>query len=241
VWNPRHPWYHGDPLFFGFGLRTRRLIAFSASCGNHDAEAGLDSHRSDGLRRFDAVSVRDDNSKKMVDQALGRPTDLTLDPCLQFPPTLEPADEPDRYAVIYGHSFPSWLAPEIRRWAHSRRCSLVSVGYRNDWADRQEIAVGPTGFARLIARAEAVVTNFFHGCVFALLTGRPFACIASPYRANKVRGLTDLLGASRHLIGERTPSRIVDAMLDEPQSPAIGERIGELRRRSNRYLDHAFA
>jgi hypothetical protein len=36
-----------------------------------------------------------------------------------------------------------------------------------------------------MARAEAVATNFFHGCVFALLNDTPFVCETSAYRRNR--------------------------------------------------------
>ena len=42
-----------------------------------------------------------------------------------------------------------------------------------------------------MAAAESVATNFFHGCIFALLNNKPFACVGSAYRSNKLRGLTD--------------------------------------------------
>ena len=37
VWNFRHPWYNGKPLFFGEGLKTDRLLSYAARFGNHPA------------------------------------------------------------------------------------------------------------------------------------------------------------------------------------------------------------
>jgi hypothetical protein len=87
-----------------------------------------------------------------------------------------------------------------------------------------------------MAGAQAVLTNFFHGCVFALLNETPFACAPSPYRMNKVRDLTELLGAERHLLvpGARIE---LDAILDVPLDAAIGGKIEAMRDQSNAYLD----
>lgn len=85
-----------------------------------------------------------------------------------------------------------------------------------------------------MAGAAAVLTNFFHGCVFALLNDKPFASAPSAYRFNKVRDLADALGAHAHLV---QPGAGFDAVLDAPLDPAIGARIAALRADSHAYLD----
>src|SRR3569623_2132122 len=41
VWNFRHPWYGSEPIFFGDGLKTDRLVSYGASFGNHSAWDGI--------------------------------------------------------------------------------------------------------------------------------------------------------------------------------------------------------
>ncbi|WP_129792255.1 polysaccharide pyruvyl transferase family protein [Sphingosinicella sp. CPCC 101087] len=239
VWNLHHPWYGGRSIFYGDGLRSRRLASYAASFGNHDAADGLGRWWADRLRRFESISVRDENSRHMVRSALGHEPAVVLDPCLQFPPAIPdggPVGPP--FVAVYGHSFPAWFAAAVRRWARSRGYRLLSIGYRNDWADDQRIDAAPGDFARLIAQATAVATNFFHGCVFALLTGRPFACASSRYRENKVRDLAHALGLEARLTTERTGSAWFDRILAEPPGLSIRDRIAGLRRQSDRYLDH---
>jgi hypothetical protein len=117
---------------------------------------------------------------------------------------------------------------------------LVSIGYRNDWADEQRIDAGPLDFARLIAGAAAVATNFFHGCVFALLNGRPFACATQPYRSNKVRDLMDAVG-DRGRLFEAADGDDIGASLSRPVSEGVAQRISELRGGSEQFLFHALA
>ncbi|HWW66302.1 MAG TPA: polysaccharide pyruvyl transferase family protein [Sphingomonadaceae bacterium] len=238
VWNLRHPWYGGQALFYGAGLDARRLVSYAASFGNHDAADGLEPRWVEALRGFAALSVRDENSRALIRSVLGQEPTLVLDPCLQFPPAVPPQEGADEspYVAVYGHSFPSWFKEAVRRWAASERLRLVSIGYRNDWADEQRIAAGPEEFARLMAGARAVATNFFHGCVFALLNGKPFACVASAYRSNKLRDLTGALGASRHLVEEEAGAPAYARLLGEPLDPGIFRRIAALRRQSDAYL-----
>lgn len=245
VWNLHHPWYRGYPVFYGAGLGADRLVAYAASFGNHDAATGLDPQRAERLRAFSAISVRDANSRAMIRNALGADPALVLDPCLQFPPAAPAAaDEPEAdgdYMAVYGHSFPDWFGRRLREWATSRGLRLVSIGYRVDWAHEHRIGAGPTEFARLIAGAAAVATNFFHGCVFALLNAKPFACVASAYRSNKVGDLMASFGLEARLVGEDAEAPAYARLLDAPLDAAVADRLLAMRRRSNAYLDHALA
>ena len=239
VWNLRHPWYAGCRLFFGEGLRAPRAVSYAASFGNYDAADGLAPDWAERLRGFSDLSVRDENSRELVWRAVGRDPALVLDPCLQFDlaAASDADDEGSDYAVVYGHSFPANFAREARAWASSRGVRLVSVGYHNAWADEQRVDAGPEAFARMIANARAVATNFFHGCVFALANRKPFVCAASAYRSNKVQALMAMMGAQPRLVGEGTEPEALRALMDRPLDAAIADRIRLLRQRSHSYLD----
>ena len=241
VWNLRHPWYGGKPIFYGAGLKTPRLLSYAASFGNQDAADGLDPWWAGHLNAFDSISVRDDNSRRMVQAATGEEPVLVLDPCLQFPPVAraEAAEEP--YAVVYGHGFPEWLSTAVSTWSKQQGVRLVSIGYSNAWADEQRLSLGPEEFAATIAGAAAVVTNFFHGCVFSLLNGKPFVTTTSDYRLNKIRDLAAKLGAEDRLVTDATSPNVLAQLLETPVQPHVHARIGELRQHSDAFLDAALA
>jgi hypothetical protein len=243
VWNLSHPWYGGCGLFFGDGVRAGRLVSYAASFGSHAKLEGLVPWWAERLRRFEAISVRDETSRGLVRAMLGAAPELVLDPCLQFELPLEPValDDERPFVAVYGHSFSDGFGREVRRWARSRGYRLVSVGYRNEWADEQQIAAGPHEFARLLARAEAVATNFFHGCVFALRHATPFTCELSPYRSTKIRDLLTMVGGTRHLVSEETPAAAYDDCLGTPVEPDVLGRIGAFRRSADAYLNAALA
>ena len=240
VWNLRHPWYGGCSTFYGAGVRAP-LIAYAASFGNQDAADGLTDYWARQLDNFASMSVRDENSRIIVRSALGREPELVLDPCLLFPPPPPTQSIEGDYLALYGHNFPDWFAASIRRWANERRLPIRSIGYRNDWADEQCLAAGPEEFAALMAGAQGVVTNFFHGCVFALLTRRPFVTAPSAYRFNKVRDLMHGLGAQRHMLTEAADDRLYAQLLDKPPEDPVQQRIEGLRQRSTAFLRHALA
>lgn len=242
VWNLFHPWYGNCPLFYGEGLRTQHLVSYAASFGNYPASMGLNEHWSEQLRSFDAVSVRDENSYYLVKNATGQEPEMVLDPCLQFP-----VEElcgnidhlPGRYVAVYGHNFSQGYIRAVRQWALYRNLPLISIGYHNDWADQQWLTAGPHEFAAFMSRAEAVATNFFHGCVFALRFQKPFVCASTPYRNHKLYGLMQKVGGEEHLVNEATPAVVYHAKLNGPLDDHIIHRMECLRQASDSYLDRA--
>ena len=245
VWNLAHPWYGHCPLFFGEGLRARRLVAYAASFGAHAAGQGLPQPWAGMLRRFHSVSVRDANSCALLLQALGHAPALVLDPCLLHAPDAaddgahRARDGAPRHVAVYGHNFSPWFSARLREAARQRGLKLVSIGYRNDWADTQWLTAGPEDFARFMAGADAVATNFFHGCVFALRHRRPLLCEHSPYRAIKINDLLGTLGAREHLAEPGTPAALFDAALSTPPAAAVAARIAAMRAASADHLRRA--
>lgn len=236
VWNPSHPWYGDAGLFWGQGLGAVPLIAHAVSSGGHAAP--LAPERAEAIRRFRHVAVRDRTTRAHVLAATGQEPALVLDPCLQFPPRGVGPLARKPYALVYGHEFPGWAGPATRDWAVRAGLDLLSIGYRNDFADEQWLEAGPVEVASAVAGAAAVVTTMFHGCVFALNAGVPFAAIPSPYRGTKVLDLLDLLEAEAHLV--QSPDRIA-AALDHAPETAIARRIGDLRSHSRTVLAGALA
>ncbi len=239
VWNLFHPWYGKCPLFYGDGIRAERIVSYAASFGNYPSSTGLGKEWSDKLYNFDAISVRDENSQTLIRNAMGFEPDTVLDPTLQFPIELEDQiylhlQKP--YLAVYGHNFSSTFITEVRKWAKQKNHSIISIGYRNDWADEQWIDADPLDFSHFIKQAVAVATNFFHGCAFSLRHGKPFACESSHYRNFKVQGLMKKLGGEKHLIAENTPPNILKECLSEPLQPQIIENIDRYRNHSDNYL-----
>jgi hypothetical protein len=242
VWNFRHPWYGSKPIFFGDGLKTDRLVSYGASFGNHSAWDGIHPAWARKLSRFSAISVRDENSWHIVRGGTDREPELVLDPCLLFPEAAaaEPASS-EPYALVYGHGFPPWLKALTRRWSERSGVRLVSVGYSNDFVHEERITDGPLEFTRLMAGATAVITNFFHGCVFALLNGKPWATAPSDYRAIKIPDLAATLGTEHRVIDDGIDEATLSELLRQPVEPRVQSRIAELRERSKTYLDAALA
>jgi Polysaccharide pyruvyl transferase len=240
VWNFRHPWYGSKPIFWGDGVKAQRLVSYAASFGNHSAWDGIHPAWARRLGRFSSISVRDQNSWHLVRGGTHRDPELVLDPCLLFPePAQQKAKAGPPYALVYGYDFPAWLKRLARRWSYAAGVRLVSVGYSNDFAHEQRIDDGPVEFAELVSGASAVITNFFHGCVFSLLHGKPWATAPSDYRSIKIPDLATTVGAEHRLLDCETDDGRFAELMETPMQPAVELRMSELRARSEAYLDAA--
>jgi hypothetical protein len=238
VWSPKHAWYGACPIFYGEGVRAEYLAAYATSFGGHSASEGLDAVRAERLRSFDAISVRDKNSQAIVREAIGRDVPIVLDPCLQFPIHAAPARHSPRepYVAVYGYRFSEPFARAVQQWARAHRLPIISIGYRNGWADQNWLTAGPDDFAHFMAGARAVATNFFHGCVFALRHAIPFVCEMLTNRSIKVQNLTTSVGAERHLMTRQSSMAAYDERLSQPLDAVISRRLDELRVASTAYL-----
>ena len=168
--------------------------------------------------------------------------EIVLDPCLLHPaPARVKPRDGTPYALVYGHGFPAWLQRLARQWSQRTGIRLVSVGYSNDFANEQRIAAGPIEFARLMSGATAVITNFFHGCVFALLNGKPWVTAPSDYRSIKIPDLIATIGAEDRLVDEQMDDRAFADLISTPIDAQVEARISDLRARSEAYLDAALA
>jgi len=242
VWNFFHPWYCKQPIFFGTGLNAKRVIAYSASFGNYPSNYDMEWKWAEQLRNFDMISVRDRNSQELVERATGATPELVLDPCLQFPIVPADGEHPilnKKYIAAYGHSFSPSFIRDITQQAKTLGLPMISIGYRNDWADEQWITADPIQFRLFMSRAAAVVTNFFHGSIFALHYQKPFACEAMPYRLNKIMGLLSKIQGEQHLVSESTTSQVFTQLLTQPPDQNIYRRIEQFRKVSDAYLTKA--
>src|SRR5690606_24099951 len=123
------------------------------------------------------VSVRDDNACHLVEQVTGTRPVKVLDPTLLVDwEQDEQAVGLDRYLLVYLHRLDRFRQQEIAAFARRRGLRVVVACYYAPWADLN-LPVGPFEFLDLARRADCVVTDRFHGILFSVVYGRPFAAL----------------------------------------------------------------
>lgn len=142
-----------------------------------------------GLQSFEALSVRESSGRDILRGLFRRDAAVALDPTMLLDPAdwlqlaameEEPAPVFSLGYILDTSAFKCRVAEDLSaRLAVG--CRMLSIA-----PDRQERGVfvyrSVPDWLRSFASASYVVTDSFHGCVFAILFNKPFLAIANPDR-----------------------------------------------------------
>lgn len=236
---------------FGKGSRSKRLISYAASFGSTTLEGlqkyGVEGEIRDALTHFDAISVRDANSMRVVSSLLGRSPRLNLDPVLVGnlesvewdPPVVE-----SPYVAVYGYAgrFSEQEGAEINRFAHARGLKTVGVYGAQAFCDKN-IVCSPTQILPTLKNARCIVTDTFHGAIFSVILKRDVAIVARGGNASssmatnseKLLDLVNRLGIANRLVtGDAT---LESLFMDPMDFSAVEDLRSEQRDLSLAYLN----
>ena len=193
-----------DPMYFADCFPgTVVKASYAASIGKSalsdaDCKAMLSL-----VSRLNRISVREPEAADLIEKLTGNRPEVVVDPTILagkdlFAPIVRPLR--DRPYVLYYQlarkdSRALSLAEKIARYKNLDLVGLCGnrapqIGKRHDVI----CDAGPEEFVSLIAGADYVVTDSFHGTVFSLLFHRPFASIPKATRGGRITNLLDIVG-----------------------------------------------
>jgi len=204
VWDFQTPQFGNDPTYFGAhaSQQNTRFISYAASCGPANPEQNLPDWVSHGLRRFAAVSVRDESTQRLACHARGSTPELVVDPTWlnDDPPPAQSIVPSKPYVLIYGNGRDPARGTELREFCHQRDWLIVGAASGWKYADITLNSFDPFQWVELFQRAQAVVTATLHGLLYAIKARRPFLMVALPAAANKSRTVLERGGALDRLV-----------------------------------------
>jgi len=246
-------------LFDFLGKSDKRpRIAYAASFGTDDLTeypGSLIKVTKPLARRLDSVSVREGSGVEMARKMWGINATHVLDPTLLLPARQYRSLLQDRAEGVTEGALVSYildpnrytrrLAARLESELGISQTSLLPEAPRTRRAYRR----GPERYARpsveqwlaSIASASFVLTDSFHGTVFALMFNRPFLTVVNTERgAARFESVLALVGLTSRLISrcnEVDPALIAGSI----DWSSVNERIEQARRHSMRFLDAALA
>lgn len=223
----------------GQGNNCDAVISYAGSFG-HTTLSDLKKYRvSDDVREcfgcFDAVSVRDENSRAILDALGVRGVRTHLDPVLVSGVEQldwKPVSVSGRYALVYGYGnrFTEAEGEAVRAVARRRGVELLAVYGHQSFCD-ENIDCGPDEILSYFQGAEFVVTDTFHGTIFSVITHTPFAVIKREQNTNKLTDLLERLLLEDRIVAvpEDLPRVLGEAMtFDVPDAVRLTERENSL-------------
>lgn len=192
VWNPEIT-IGLDPIYTGNFTRSKtcKLIAYAASLGGDKLDevsmVNLGRSISD---EFDAVSLREQTAINSLSAYTDKSLVSVPDPSFLPDATLwydtinngvKNSHLPEHYIVLYRTEYNNGMDNYASELAKNKGLPIIDI-HRKKY--------GPLEFLDAIAHADYVVTNSFHGTVFAIIYERKFIVFS---HSNKNARLADLL------------------------------------------------
>ncbi len=238
VWHFTSPLCGYDATYFGANLRAERLVAYAVSCGPDSATADCPADLPDLVKRFDHISVRDENTRQFVRDTAQREATLVVDPTFLYDFAQEAVPPPEKdYVAVYAQGLSDDEVSAVRALAHKTGKTLISIGYRNVWCDVNRFVLSPFRWLGYIKHADLVVTSMYHGTLLAAKMERSFCTIVTPYRANKLTDFLQRASLSDRMVGE--PADIQRVCATPPDWRACRERLRPVIERSREFLGQA--
>lgn len=172
---------------FGKNHRADRLITYAASFGNTTLEKLKKYKKTDEvgmlLKKFNVISVRDENSGSIVEQLAGKKPVYHLDPVLIYDymnccDKIPPMETTEKYLILYAYAgrISNDEADWIAEYAKKKNLKVYAIGGIHKCADRF-IDCSPFEVLAYFGNAEEVITDTFHGSIFSVITHRPFTTL----------------------------------------------------------------
>lgn len=233
---------------FGAGNRAGKLVTYAASFGNTTLKKlkkyNVDRKVSGWLKKFDNISVRDENSGKIIEKLTGRTPIYNLDPVLAYDYMNKckkiPAEKKKgKYMILYGYAgrFSSEECRFIRRYADKKGLKIICIGGIQSCCD-EFIDCSPFEVLAYFRDAECVVTDTFHGTIMSVINHRKFVSVVRTKGYGNSEKLTDLL-KRLHLterIVEDVKIQLYDVMEKKFSYDATDEIITAERTKASDYL-----
>lgn len=203
-------WFGFSPQLFGEGLNAGKIISYAGSFGATTVQVlevlGIKNRVAQMLStNFSAISVRDQNSVKVVEALTGQKPELNVDPVIlndwekYIPNSHVPLKN---YMIVY--TYPGRITNKqeitaIRQYAKNKGLLLVSIGHYFPWVDKT-IIPHPFEVLAYFRDANYIVTDTFHGSIFSIKNEKTFCTIVRNMNSNKLTFLLEQFGLSDRIV-----------------------------------------
>ncbi len=237
IWNYMHN-DNLDVFFLDFAKKfSAKRISYSASIS---AASIPDRYKEEYRRLIDNIqylSVRELHGAQLIKDLTGRQAEVVLDPTLLINSSewlkniaVTPLSK-ERYIFVYTLSGSKYITALCEYIAKQLNCKIVNakINFRKD--KNEDIVglfnVGPNEWVGLIAGAEYIVTDSFHGTAFSINFNKPFTTLVNPVSNmnSRVMSILEITGLKDRIIYDDGEKRLPSSLsIDyEPVNKVIEE------------------
>lgn len=176
---------------------VKKLISYAPSSGIFSGNDYISQQVATGLKKYDAISVRDNTTRMLVKKTIGEDAPVVLDPALLWDFSSDKNVKKtylNKYIAVYGANWSLRFIDNVKKYAKERELKLISIGFINEWCDisfrRNELR--SLEWIGMIASAECIVTSTFHGLMMGLNYRKPIKFCQIDYVKNRSQTLLEM-------------------------------------------------
>lgn len=235
IFKVSHPFF--DELFYGVGIKTP-IITYAPSAGQTPDGFKLPDHIKYAIKEYRALSVRDRHTFDLIKQNTGIDADIVLDPTFLYDFSSITDESKDmKYILVYSFDSLDEYSENIVSYAKEHSMNIICAGRHCDWANKSYESIGIRKWLGLFKNASLVITDSFHGTVFALKNKKRFVLMG---REDKINKINDLMSECGLTIAYYQTTMSISDYLNEPFSyDEINKRIEIKRKASLEYIKTA--
>ena len=247
MWSPMHP-FCIEPYFLTFAPKGKRKISFATSIGVTELTEKEKADYKKWLSEYDAISVREKQGKQLLESFIkAKEIEVVADPTflLDIEQWKELAVAPklkEKYILLFVLTQSRPMIDFAIRMSKESGKKLVIIKQPllescDDYILDNNI--GPREFLGYFDNADLVLTDSFHGSVFAMLMGaKNFCSYIQPTSkvGSRITDLLELLGKSSHLLPKDLTTSYNDIERDAIDKEDLYERIAKVREHAREFL-----
>lgn len=241
VWNYNDIAY--DSVKFGVGLESK-IISYAASVGGSVGTVDIPEDVKNGIRTFKNISVRDEETAKVVEFITGIKPQIVMDPVflknfkVKCSDKIKALVDEKPYILIYDCKLTPNQIEKLRKYADDKGLNILGAGeYRKYYDSLDTVNIDPFEWAYLFKNAAYVVTGTFHGTSFSVKYNRKFVSfLTEANRVNKVGYLLTTLGLESHIVMGEDEDNLIEVMEKDIEYTKVNEIIDKKVKESKKYL-----
>lgn len=200
-------------------MKNGYSVSYAASFG--DAHFDNEGYQTlnDRLKNFKALAIRENDMIPYVKEHVSCPVKKVVDPTLLLPSEYYeritwPRQTEEKYILLYARRYNKAMEKYAEVLSNKIGCKIIEISLRatNSEMHQMRYEAGVEEFLSLVKHAEMVITNSFHGMIFAVQFKRPFYIFSREQCNTKITEILDMFGIKGRLLvtGEEVEADDID-------------------------------
>ena len=237
-----------EGYFANYPTMKHKAVSYAASFGDSKFDEESFKRLVYLLQNFKALGIRETKMIPYIKEHVSCPVSRTIDPTLlltaeDYNEITAPKQYDEPYLLLYTRRYNKNMEEYARKLTKTNGWKLVEISLRATNSEKGAIMrydAGVEEFLSLVKHSQMVVTNSFHGMIFAAQFCRPFIAFSRNECDTKISELLTLFGIEDRLFRtgvEAEPAAIDFSILQKRVAKARKDSFDFLKRELTEYIN----